>query len=356
MKKRILFVDDEPRILEGLQHRLRRQRRRWEMSFVGSGREALEVLAAESIDVIVSDMRMPQMDGVTLLRRVQNEHSRVVRIILSGHAELENAIRAVPVAHQFLNKPCDAGVLENVVDRACSLQALINDEVVRRTVGKIETLPSLPRVYSQLMTALSDENVSIVDVARILKQDMAMCAKLLQIVNSAFFRLSRSVARIEDAVTYLGFNTIKQLALTVEVFGWGSEHASLAGLSLEALQRHSLLVASIASRMFDEPQQREDAFIAALLHDIGKLLLGMELPEYLESVVAAMLAGGRPHARGGRAAVRGYARRGRRVPAWAVGPPLSDRRGRGQPPRSEPGGAAGLRHPGRGPRGRRVGQ
>lgn len=294
MKKRILFVDDEPLVLAGLRHRLRRQRNKWESFFVGGGHEALELLAAQPIDVIVTDMRMPRMDGAALLERVQADHPEVVRIVLSGYAELESALRAVPVAHQFLTKPCEAGVLENVVERACNLQALISDEAVRRTVGKIEKLPALPRVYSQLMTALSDENVTIDKVAKILKQDMALCAKLLQVVNSAFFRLSRSISTVEQAVTYLGFDTVKQLALAVEVFAGNKGQPGVQGMSLEELQHHSLFTASIASRLFDDPKRNEDAFVAALLHDIGKLLLVMELPDQVEQVVTSMRADGEP--------------------------------------------------------------
>ncbi len=120
-KKTVLFVDDELNVLEGLRTRLHRQRSKWEMVFVQSGREALERLAQGDVDVLVTDMRMPEMDGVTLLKRAQEEYPRVVRIVLSGHAELEAALRAIHVAHQFLSKPCEAGVIENVVERAVLL-------------------------------------------------------------------------------------------------------------------------------------------------------------------------------------------------------------------------------------------
>jgi putative nucleotidyltransferase with HDIG domain len=297
MKKRILFVDDEPQILEGLRQRLRRQRSQWEMSFVQSGQEALELLGAEPVDVVVSDMRMPQMDGATLLKRIQAEYPEVVRIVLSGHAEPEMTLRAVPVAHQYLGKPCDPDTLMNVVSRACSLQTLLNDEGVRRIVGRIEALPSLPRVYSQLMDALSDDDTSCRDVAQILKQDMSMSAKMLQLVNSAFFRLSRNITKIEEAVTYLGFTTIKQLALGIEVFRLGNGRSSLGGLSLEELQRHSLLVASIARSLFDNRREKEDAFVAGVLHDIGKLLLAVELPDHIEKVASTIRTeGGTMHA------------------------------------------------------------
>ena len=133
--KRILFVDDEPQILEGLQNLLHRHRRVWDMVFALGGEAALEELGCRPFDVIVSDMRMPLMDGATLLRRVQEQHSETVRIVLSGHVELTTALRAVSVAHQFLTKPCKPHELENVIQRACNLRALINDEMVRGPGG-----------------------------------------------------------------------------------------------------------------------------------------------------------------------------------------------------------------------------
>jgi len=284
---RILFVDDEPKILEGLRHRLHRQRNKWHMLFVQSGPAALDVLAREPIDVIVSDMRMPEMDGATLLKKVQELHPRVVRIVLSGHAELETALRAVPVAHQFLSKPCEPGVLENVVERACNLQSLVNEDAVKRTVGRIESLPALPRVYSRLMTVLANETATGEEVAAILKQDMALCAKVLQIVNSAFFGLARSISKVEEAVTYLGFTAIKQIVLAVEVFR-DSPAPAQPRLGPDALQRHSLLVAGFASTLFKGRKEKEEAFVAGLLHDIGKLVLAVKLPEHLAKVFAEM--------------------------------------------------------------------
>jgi HD-like signal output (HDOD) protein len=265
------------------------------MLFAESGMAALDLLSREPVDVIITDMRMPQMDGATLLTKVQDLYPRVVRIVLSGHAELETALRAVPVAHQFLNKPSEPGVIENVVERACNLQSLISDNTVKQTVGKIDKLPSLPRVYSQLMVALSGENASTDDVAKILMQDMAICAKILQVVNSAFFRLPRSIGKIEEAVRYLGLTTVKHIALAVEVFQESQGHSRPPpGFSMEALQQHSLLVGEVASGFFSDKQAKEDAFVVGLLHDIGKLLIAVELPEHMTKVLLEMKTTGSP--------------------------------------------------------------
>lgn len=287
MKRRILFVDDEPNILEGLRNRLHRQRSRWDMEFVTSGKRALEVLASQPIDVIVSDMRMPEMDGATLLREVQSQYPNVVRVVLSGQSEVETALRAVPVAHQFLAKPSDPGTIDSVVERACSLQLLINDAAVKRTIGRIDRLPSLPKIYNDLTNALANESVTVADITTILKQDIAMCAKVLQLVNSAFFRLSRVISRIEDAVSYLGFNAIKHLALAAKVYTATGKGAAQR-LLIEELHTHASQVAGLATLMFESKTEKQDAFVVGLLHDIGKLLFITELPDQMALIVQEM--------------------------------------------------------------------
>src|SRR5713226_9458509 len=109
--RNILFVDDEPRILDGLQRTLQVQHLPWEASFALGGEAALALLETRPFDVIVADMRMPQMDGATLLTRVRQQFSHVARIVLTGYTEFDTALRAVPVAHQSLAKPCDPDML-----------------------------------------------------------------------------------------------------------------------------------------------------------------------------------------------------------------------------------------------------
>jgi putative nucleotidyltransferase with HDIG domain len=283
-RRRILFVDDEQSILDGLRNRLRRKRDQWEMHFALGGQEALVQLAGQPFDIIVTDMRMPGMDGATLLKQVQSLYPDVVRIVLSGHAEFEAALRAVPVAHQFLAKPCDPGVLENVVERACQLQRLVNDAAVRAIVGKVSGLPAMPQLYSKLRSMLADERCAMPDIASVIKQDAGMCAKILQLVNSAFFRLSRPLSRIEEAIGYLGLEAVHRVVLAGELFDQKSGSFG-AARELQSLRTHSLVTATIASQLLPEKKQQEDAFVAALLHDIGKLLIAVHLPEHHKAAV-----------------------------------------------------------------------
>jgi HD-like signal output (HDOD) protein len=285
--KNVLFVDDETQILEGLRRMLRGQRTEWNMTFVESGEEALRVMAETHFDTLVSDMRMPGMDGAELLMRAQEAHPGTVRIILSGHSELEAAMRAVPVAHQFLSKPCHSDQLREVITRACNLQSIIGRPELQDIVGRIETLPSLPRIYNQLVCTLANPDSGISDVSEIVEQDSGITAKILQLVNSSFFGISRDITDIRQATTYLGMNTVRDLALSAEVFS-SFEGVQLArGYSMEQEHEHSKLCARLARKLLSDKIGCEQAFLAAMLHDLGKLILACNLPDEYSRVLAS---------------------------------------------------------------------
>jgi putative nucleotidyltransferase with HDIG domain len=274
--KRVLFVDDEPHLLDGLRGRLWRNRDAWQMEFVSSGEAALETLERSNCDVIVTDIRMPRMDGAELLRHVQERHPQVIRIALSGYTELEAALRALPVAHQFLSKPCEGDVIENVLERACGLQSLLDDPAIRNAIGAVGELPSTPRIHSALTRLLADPEVEPLEIAAVIEQDPAVSARVLQIVNSAFFGLSHVVVSLPQAVLHLGIEAIKNLAFTVEVF---RSFRVGGGFSVDLLQQHSYLTAKIAAALVTSRGATQDVFTAALLHDVGKLVLASKLPE-----------------------------------------------------------------------------
>jgi HD-like signal output (HDOD) protein len=292
--KRVLFVDDEPNVLDGLRRMLHGQRRQWEMAFVGSGEAALAALAAAPHDVVVADLRMPTMDGKTLLTEVRDRFPGVVRIILSGHTELEAALRMVPVSHVFLTKPCDSARLVETIERACALQEVLDDDALRRSVSAISSIPALPRVYTAVGSALADPDVSLRRVAQTIEQDIGLCTRVLRLVNAGFFGLPRQVSSIETAIRLLGTNMLKNIVLSVEVFDASERIAGVDGLSIAALQRHSLLAAGIARRLLPDRPRADDAFMAAMLHDVGVVVLATQRPKELGRLLAESARTGRP--------------------------------------------------------------
>jgi putative nucleotidyltransferase with HDIG domain len=281
----ILFVDDEPNILSGLQRMLRTMRHEWEMFFASSGIEALQMVKDKSIDVIVSDMRMPGMDGAQLLQNIRKDFPQVVRIILSGYSEREMILRSVGTTHQFLAKPCDADALRLTVGRACALRDLLTDEKLRRLVSQMPTVPSMPTLYEELMKELEAPEPSMRNIGAIVKQDIGMTVKILQIVNSAFFGLRRTISDAAEALTFLGLDTITSLTLSIGVFSQ-FEGNEAAKKHLSDIWNHSLAVGSLAKKIAGKKDQSmaSDAFTAGLLHDIGEVVFAANLPEKFSEV------------------------------------------------------------------------
>jgi DNA-binding NtrC family response regulator len=134
--KRVLFVDDEPAVLDGIRRNVARRDDEWEVAFAPSAENALTLMEASPFDVIVSDLQMPGMDGPTLLKTVCDKYPTVVRIALSGVSEMGDALRVVPVAHQFLAKPCDPDMLRIAVERATSLSSILSNKLLASMVGR----------------------------------------------------------------------------------------------------------------------------------------------------------------------------------------------------------------------------
>src|ERR1035438_5813512 len=236
--KNIVFVDDEQELLDGLRVRLYKHRNEWNMTFVLSGDEAIAIFEKQQVDLIVSDVRMPGMDGGQLLSLVKQRWPNTMRIIVSGYSDPVQAVRLTSLAHQYVAKPCDDRLLENIIERCFSLQVLLNQESLRKIVGRIGQLPAMPKTYGRLQAALAQPTVTAAEIGDIVNSDAAITSKVLQITNSAFFRLRKPMVRIKDAVTYLGFATIRNLVLSAEIFGQWKIPQDLLAVDPEQLQNH----------------------------------------------------------------------------------------------------------------------
>jgi DNA-binding NtrC family response regulator len=125
MEKRILFVDNQPEVLRGLKRVLRTVRHEWDVEFAASGEEALNLMSKSHFDVVVSDMHMPEMNGVELLNTVMERYPNTVRIVLSGHSDREMIMNSLNCTHQFLAKPCNAETIRYTIERACKWLILL---------------------------------------------------------------------------------------------------------------------------------------------------------------------------------------------------------------------------------------
>lgn len=269
---RVLFVDDEPRVLEAIERTLYQLDVDWDVAFAEGGPAALLELERESFDVIVSDMRMPGMDGAALLGQVCEKYPHIARIVLSGQTDEAAAFRVVRVAHQFLTKPCSSETLQQVIERTRELRNWLSEQHFRAVVGRLDHLPAAPRVFGELSAVLEDESASADQVAAIVRQDPAMSSKVLQVVNSSFFSSSSTISDVRVAVVRLGMKTIRSLALGIGAFDALSKLSPEAARAADAIQRRSLAIAQLAGRIAKGREDTDLAFMAGLVCDVGELI------------------------------------------------------------------------------------
>jgi DNA-binding NarL/FixJ family response regulator len=267
---RALFVDDEPRVLDGLRRSLRSKRSEWEMVFADGGDEALDLLGRQPFDVVVSDMRMPGMDGAQLLTEVSEQHPEVARVVLSGHIEPEATVKVSVAGHRFLTKPADAESLIGVIEQLLVHTSSTHQRAARRIAGGVRAIPTLPEHAGEIVALLAPD-VSLADAVRTATHDIGLTAKLLQLSNSRFFGERPRNSSVESIVNAMGVPMVQAVAgAGHRLWSPARPDPGLAG-HLETSWRHAVatacLVASVAS-----PANRPHAQAAALLQDVGRLV------------------------------------------------------------------------------------
>lgn len=157
------------------------------------------------------------------------------------------------------------------------------------------SLPVLPELADRVIRMALEDDMSMARVAGLIEKDQALTARILSLANSSYYRRSRSIYTVRDAVVVIGFDAVRTVALGVSVLGMfpaaGSEN-----LDIRAFWRHSMACALFAQAMMEASDERcaAKAFCAGLFHDIGKLVLDRSLPEDYARVLQEASSGTRP--------------------------------------------------------------
>ncbi len=271
---KILFVDDDQDVLDGFKRVLFKMRKEWDMEFVTSGEEALEMLEKEPFNAVVTDVGMSGISGMELFRIVKESHPEVARVIVSGSADLNHLIKAMGTAHQFLLKPVNPTTLKDTLSRVIALRNYLADINLQKVVHRIDSLPTQPQRHLELVQAIS--SASIKEIADIIKQDLAMTVKVLQLVNSPFWGIKIHIQDISQAVTLIGVDILQALVLTLEIFSKFQVPGPLSE-ELGGIFNHSRDVADyarvIAAEITHDKIMAYDSYMSGMLHDIGKLII-----------------------------------------------------------------------------------
>lgn len=287
----VLFVDDEPKILDGLRRQLHEHRERWRMRFASDGIEALNTLAGEPADVVVADMRMPRLSGGELLKRVHEFYPQTTRMIFSGQTDTVGLFPNLGSVHHYLQKPCEPSVLCRAIERTHELGLRLNSPRMQLAVNRITALPPGGENYRALRLELSKEPADISRIAALVARDPALTVKVLQLVSSAFFGLPRRVNDPHAAVVLLGINMLQAIVVAGHVFDFlGTRAGNQEAVS--QIWKSSILTGEVAARYALQAQASREtqqlARLAGMLSLIGRaVLLQSEAASYDEVVSLA---------------------------------------------------------------------
>ncbi len=271
-RPKILFVDDEADLLAGLRLSLRKLRNEWDMVFVEGATKAWPH-ALEGVDIVVTDLRMPGMNGADFLKLVQRGFPTTTRIVLSGYANQDMALEAIGVAHGWLHKPSTTPAIVEALRRAVRARAAIEDDRLRRIVFGARAIPSYPRRYAEVSRLLRDSASSMEMIAESVACDPGIASKLLHLSNSPLFSRSLPVANVRDALCVLGLETFAQLVLVSEVFEIFDRLRVHAGIEVSWLEERAMRLSMMMKELFIDPRDTATAATVGAIHDIGILLL-----------------------------------------------------------------------------------
>jgi HD-like signal output (HDOD) protein len=284
----VLFVNDEPRILDRLRRDLHPYAEKWELRFAGGAQAALTELESKKAALVVSDLRMPGMDGVEFLRRVGERYPDIVRFILADDVVPADADRILPVAHQVLSKPDDTETLCRAIEGVTNLLAKAEEiPAVRRAIAAVQSLPPLPSLYWKLKAEIEKPSATAASVARIIEHDPGMSTRLLQMANSPAFGFGRHALTVREAATRLGLQQTHSAVLMLALTAAKARLRLPKGFSIAAMQLRSQRVACMAVSLVTVPEEKKTAFSAGMLHHVGYFAFAAGMPDEYERVMAA---------------------------------------------------------------------
>ncbi|GJQ64076.1 MAG: two-component system response regulator [Melioribacteraceae bacterium] len=283
---KIIFADREEKILKILKRILETENGNLKTFFFNDAEEAAAALSESDVDMVVCDLDMYVDSGQPLLDYTKENYPGVIRVILTGYSLEATALQAIQKAHQLFLKPIESFQLKDKIYKTLSLKEYIQNENLRKLIAGINEIPVLPEFYYKLEKMLEQPDVSIAEVKNLIAHDPALVAKILQLVNSAFFGFSKNISDLTQAISFLGLKIIKTLVLYLSVTATIKIAPQLLKVQNE-IWHHSLTAASIARDIAKELHFTQDeidnAYAAGILHDIGKLVL-LSYNNYYEEV------------------------------------------------------------------------
>lgn len=275
---RILLADGDGDLLLQTRRAFWQAHRTWEVLVAPTGAEALTLLGRDTVDVVIADLGLTDMDGADLLHRVRDLQPGAVRIALAAHAMAELEEQADGDLHRLFLKPVTPAFLLDALESLDIEDDETNVRAVRAFVGGLNRIPSLPSLYTDLVALLQREDAGMGEVARLVRKDLGIASQVLKLANSVHCASDRPVSELGRAVAMLGVDSLRALVMFRGLIS-GFDSPRPQGLDLEKLWFHSFQVAAGARKLAlleGETGLADLAFSVGLLHDVGLVVLATD--------------------------------------------------------------------------------
>jgi len=285
--KNVLFVDDEKQILKAFRRAFIDSS--FQVKLASSGEEALALLKEGHINLVISDMRMPKMDGYSLLSQVKVMYPEVLRVILSGYSDERVVFKALKknIAKLYLFKPWDNEVLEKTIIGILKTQDLLTSHHLMRVINEIEELPTTPVSYNKILK-LIEEDASEKIIGTAIEKDQAIASQVLHIANSAYY--GKKTGSVQEAIFKIGLEGTRELILSTSIIQAFSGERVLSR-KIEEMWGYAFVVNKLVQFIYKEILERpfpSEYQATGLLHNIGCVfLLTLFGKDYLHKKVEA---------------------------------------------------------------------
>jgi putative nucleotidyltransferase with HDIG domain len=281
---RVLFVDDDATGLATLRHSLTSRTPGWDIHVASTPGMAVLMSQRAGFDVALININTPAYEGIEASTYFARNFPETVRLAFIDDPMSYRAIHTEALAYQAVFATSPVEEIIQTIERATELHRRLGDPMLSHLISGVNGLPSPPKIIIELNEALAQPNISVNEVTEIVSNDVAIPARILHVVNTAYFALARTMTNIREAVAYLGFDAVRNLALAVEMFRELTDPKSAGSVrQVEILQTHSAAVAQMTRQFVTHQQDAQDAFVGGLLHDVGHLIMATYFPtQYAE--------------------------------------------------------------------------
>ena len=275
---RLMLVAPESETIQGLARDLFLLDEHIETTIRHQASAALELLSVQNFDAVAVDLYLPGDGATTLLSGLQSRFPRIIRLVLAEAPDDAIFAQAAHYAHCLLPRPCDSGTLYEALVDTTATTLRMRDPALSAAVAGVLALPESPAMRRELLSLLADDEIELNQLEEAVERNPAIVAKLLQIGNSAYYGSRGSVTSVGEAISMLGFDTVRGIVTSAHLFNALPCHPQQE-FPMHELWNHcvstAVMVRRIAWHVRASASINRAAFTAALLHDVGKVVMAL---------------------------------------------------------------------------------